>query len=72
MAAHGRAGERSRTLALRLVVTAQVHHIGQAQTQQLVDVTWRQGLQVVRTQQPTGNDLAAVHRRQPADVTEIG
>ena len=63
--------QRSRALEGELDVAAQVDDVGDAELLERLDVGLGEVLEVVRPQQPTGGDLAAVGGRQAADVPHV-
>ena len=64
--------QRGGPLQLGLVVATQIDYVRQPQPQQLVHIRRGECLEIVRPQQPTGNDLAAVGGRDPTDVAQVG
>jgi len=51
-----------------LIIAAHVDDVGKAEAEQLIDIRCAECLEIVRPQQPTGNDFAAVNGRNPADI----
>ena len=59
-------------LQLGLVIAPQIDYVRQPQPQQLVHVGRRECLEIIRPQQPAGNDFAAVGGWDTTDVAQVG